>query len=204
MNKKLIEQTIVIVADFFNPSAFSQYWFIKEEILKEEDIQKESLFVPGITHVQTDKFNMLVVPDKIQITIKSNNEETHNTIYKLLTLIVQGQQNIPYKALGINFCWELIPQDSISIYSKNLFYKENMPLYDKFKEDNACFGVYMSQNYKNARMKLDIKPIILNDDKCMICNFNFHHDISEANDIINNLQFRKEYLNKSTEIINSL
>ena len=196
MDKNLIEQTVVIVAEFFNPSVFNQYWFIKEGILKEEDIQTESLFVPGITHIQSNKFNMLIVPEKIQITLKCDDEEeVYNIISIILTKVTQYQTEIPYKALGINFCWKLEPNDSVSIYSRNVFCNKEIELYKAFNEENARFGAYMSQNYKNARLKLDIKPILLINKECMICNFNFHHDVSNANDIINNQLFWKEYLN---------
>lgn len=204
MDKNLIEQIIVIIAEFFNPSVFNQYWFIKEGLLKEEDIQKESLFVPGITHIQTNKFNMLVIPEKIQITLKCNEEEACEIVCNMLTKIAQYQANIPYKALGLNYCWKLEPKESISIFSRNIFCKKDIELYKAFNEEDARFGTYISQNYKKSRMNLDIKPVFWADKECMICNFNFHHEVSNTNDIIEYQQFWKEYLDKTKEIVNYL
>ena len=61
MNRNLIEQTIVVVAELFNPSVFNQYWFIKEGLLKRVDVEDEMSEIDFDAVVDTDGIPCIVL-----------------------------------------------------------------------------------------------------------------------------------------------
>jgi hypothetical protein len=50
---------------------------------------------------------------------------------------------------------------------------------DFFSADNARFGAYYSQDYFDARLKLNVKPWSLNNEQFWRLEFNFHRELSD-------------------------
>ncbi|MFA6090001.1 MAG: hypothetical protein WC755_09165, partial [Candidatus Woesearchaeota archaeon] len=94
--------------------------------------------------------------------------------------------------------------DKVEIFSKH------------FDNSDAVFGVYASKNFKNSRLKLDVKPSKVQElnnlqiarkdtEPKQVINFifNFHFDIknNEITEIVSHIENYKEYINEAENII---
>lgn len=208
IEKGVIGQTVVIIAQSFNPSVFNQYWLINEGLIEKERILEESVFAPGLTHVVTPDFRLLVVPEQLQFTLLRPANDVCELLAKTLIKIIEKLSDVPYKAVGINFNWKIKPEKTISQYSSELFFKNNIALFGHFDVENARFGCYMSRDFNNARLKLDIKPVIIEEEgisnEYILFAFNFHADVNNANSVLERLKSWNEYWQESIKVVNLL
>ena len=86
-------------------------------------------------------------------------------------------------------------------------------IYKNFLSEHDAFGGYLSSDFEEARLKLDMKPITLDKSEegkekgAIHFNFNFHHDLSKENrheSLSNYIGDWKKYYNKTEEIIEEL
>lgn len=201
----------IVLVGLFDPAAFDKYSFIKNSILKEEEILPDSfLGNPGGVQLSTGKYQLLITFNQIVLNAKDPGDNTR--IHELFSKIMnfEGIRNLV--AMGINFNWHLT-DDSKNIHelSKDLFYNDKVKIFGTyFGNSDARFGAYASANYKDSRLKLDIKPanIRLIDGKIVnidIINiqFNFHFDIKKGEgkaEILKWLSEYEAYQNYSKEI----
>lgn len=183
VTSQIINQNVVIVSDGINTASFSQFWFIQNGVFKQDEILSDSIFAPGLTNLSAIDCNILIVPNQIQFTIKSNDILlAKECITKRLLPIVQTISTMHLKAMGLNFTWRISAQENIPIFSKRIFCNQASNLSSAFDDDNARFGTYMSKDFKGTRLKLDIKPVIINENgranEFILAAFNFHRDIS--------------------------
>lgn len=182
---QIINQNVVIVSDGINTASFSQFWFIQNGIFKQEDILPDSIFAPGLTNLSAIDCNILIVPNQIQFTIKSDDIAfAKECITKRLLPIVRTISTMHLKAMGLNFTWRINAQENIPIFSKRIFCNQASNLSSAFNDDNARFGTYMSKDFNGTRLKLDIKPVIINENgrinEFILAAFNFHRDINAS------------------------
>ena len=183
VTSQIINQNVVIVSDGINTASFSQFWFIQNGVFKQDEILPDSIFAPGLTNLSAIDCNILIVPNQIQFTIKSDDILlAKECITKRLLPIVQTISTMHLKAMGLNFTWRINAQENIPIFSKRIFCNQASSLSSVFNDDNARFGTYMSKDFKGTRLKLDIKPVIINENgranEFILAAFNFHRDIS--------------------------
>jgi hypothetical protein len=102
--------------------------------------------------------------------------------------IVEVLPETPYTALGLNIMWTLKmegPEDLGEFTWRN-FAVPHHPLYESFHSPDARFGTYLSSNFSGFRMKLEIKPVTIENvtlpTKAVSLNFNFHLDIGNVAD----------------------
>ncbi len=181
---KLVNYTAVVAAANLNPTIFTQSWLTKFGILKETDFHKQStLFTPLAVNATGKGFTLMVVPERIQIGFLSADVATRSgqTILKRsIGTIINELPHTPLLAVGFNFDWVLVPEDSkeIAKIEKKLFISESNPLAKEFGSPNANFGCYLSKDISWARLKLDIKPVTLKDNEpALQMTFNFHLDL---------------------------
>jgi len=205
MQTELKEKNIVF-AGVFNVASYDKYFFIKNDIVKEEEILDNSVFAGfnGVTQLITNKIQItislgqLIISDLLIGSSESNIEN-------IAISIVEKLKNSSVVALGINLNWSLMDESrSLGQLSKDLFYNDKIELFSKmFNSDNPMYGVYASKNIKDGRVKLDIKPHVIKqpDNSTMsflYFIFNFHFDIknkegnSELLTIIRDYSFYKE------------
>ena len=83
---------------------------------------------------------------------------------------------------GYRFPWLLQP--GFFLKTKKYFYNQENPMFSSFfNKTGTMYGAYLSTDYKNSRLKLDIKPLISRNIKTQVEQnfinfaFNFHFDI---------------------------
>jgi hypothetical protein len=207
---ELRNKNITILANFFNPSVFNSLWFVKNGILKEEDINAKTSFQsPDISQVNTSTFSLIVVLNQLVFHVIDDNEAKS---IEILNKMISALPHTPYTAMGINFVFDAPALDTdLSEYSRKLFFYPESKLHSLFNTQDAKFGVYLSKNVNGSRLKLDIKPATISDANGSINKevityaFNFHKDLNKdnpVNDLLDLIKKWGEYKKNAEEIIN--
>lgn len=194
MYETMSNHNIVVVAKNLNPSIFSQNWLIKRGIFSEGDIEGAFLFSPMAVNVQTPQVELLIVPERLQLKFRTDDD--HDEINKrIIGNIVTALPETPYTGMGLNIDWIITPHDQSEFPNaiREMFMSDKNPLESKFSNRDARFGVYMSMDMLEMRLKLNIKPIksVIGKEKIekegLSFNFNFDKRIDnqeKAVDII--------------------
>ena len=181
MNQPVTGKNIVFVGNF-QPSKYDKLFFVKSGIIKEEDILDSSVFNSDIVQMSSYNVHVLIINNQIVINSLDNESEKLKQLARVFLDI--SKQDIT--ALGINFTWNKPVVDSLEADTKKLFFNDNNKiLSNSFTNEDAVFGSYASKNFRNGRLKLEIKPQILkgqgtrNEFVATFINyaFNFHYDL---------------------------
>lgn len=186
ISKKILAQNIVLVTNGLNVNSFSQYWFIKNGIFAEEDFLGSSVFTPGLTLVSSQDCQLTVLPNQIQLELKSDNLEIAlQSVQNRMVKLIKCLTNVRVIAIGVNFIWKLDDNErDITVLSKSLFGESAASIGSYFNKEDTRYGAYYSQNVdQQTRLKLDIKPSMVKENgqniDFMMYNFNFHCDVPE-------------------------
>ena len=187
--QKLLSQNVVIVTQDVSTTMFNQYWFIHNGIFSPEEILADSIFVPGLTNLSTQECNLIITPNQFQFNVKSDDSTTScKCITERLMRIVEkvSGAGIQMKAIGLNFIWKIFEENiGVPQFSKRLFYLPSSHLHQVFDVKDARFGTYVSKNFLQSRLKLDIKPVISDGtgepNEFILAAFNFHRDLTVDN-----------------------
>jgi hypothetical protein len=174
----------VVVARRFNVTAVRQHWLVKQRIIGEDDLLEGALFSDTVVQVPTSRFLLLFLPDQLQFVPTVPADEEQPIILEKLGKIVETLPHVPYKALGLNFTWLFRPADGDTAKAtREMFFVADRPLFSLFAEPDAQFGGYLSKNYEEFRLKLNVTPTTVSEEageeQCVRFAFNFHHDVEE-------------------------
>jgi len=190
MSLELVNSTVVIVAKQFNPSITRDHWLIENGILRPEEFRNGCVFTDVMVQVRSDRFNLFIAPEQLQFTPLVPPVDQQELVEEKIGAIVQTLPHTPYTALGLNFHCRIIPEnDTTEHLSRELFFIGGSPIFDEFNTDDAVFGSYLSKNFMDFRLKLDIKPVYVTDEESasssmiMQFGFNFHLDIPRENSV---------------------
>lgn len=175
---------IIITAQTFNPSIFTETWLSQNHIIDANDLIGLKLFSAEVAQFQTSDMRVLVIPPKMQITfpipeVEGDFESPKEVAVRTVKLL----PHTPYQALGLNFDFFVTqPADqNFSDYDRTLLGSGDYQLLREFSSNDSRFGRYFSKDYKEARLRLDIKPVKAGPDKkeTLQFSFNFHHEVSQ-------------------------
>ncbi len=179
-----IAAVAVVAAKNFNPSILSQLWLVREKVVGPEDFRPGCLFSDQVSQVETQSFQLIVLPQQLQFAPKCAPEEETSLISEKLGKIVRALPHTPYAAMGLNFIWH---EDSgnIAELTRTLFYNGEKALFMEFDTADAKFGSYLSKDWQGLRLKLDIRPVLLDTGaekrERLQLTFNFHLDLLGEN-----------------------
>lgn len=211
---ELKNKNVTILANFFNPSIYNSLWFVKNGILKEEDINTKTTFQsPDISQVNTKSFSLVVILNQLVFQFLDDQEASN---LEILRKIISSLPHIPYTAVGLNFVYDAPELDENSEdWSRRLFNYPKSKLHSLFDVPDAKFGVYLSKNYAGSRLKLDVKPStligadIVTPKEVITYAFNFHKDLNkeaptnELLELINKWSGFKKYSKEIIDVIYS-
>lgn len=190
MTMQILHANVVVAAQFFNPSIFSQLWLVRNEVATEEDFQGEFIYTPNFVQLRTSGFVLLVLPEQLQFAPLSQGKAS-SMITERVGKIVKLLPETPYIAVGLNFTWQLVPTGDVADFGRTLFWRSN-PLYDFFAEKDARFGGYLSKDTMNVRLKLDVKPVKATQadgvDDRLVFAFNYHQDLLNKTDAVSEME----------------
>lgn len=212
MEKKLVGHSIVVINTGLTPSSFNSYWLVKNGILKEEELENNNIFTNQVVEINGDDYSLTINGNSFIITSKNDIEGLDKCVNDKLEKIINATNTI-YISSGINFNWVINPKGgNFKKLSRDLFFKADSAIFDFFDKEDASFGSYMSKDFEGSRLKLDIKPIYLDNNlnerkEAIHFNFNFHFDIPEGDRSNILKQFIKKwklFYEESKKIIDSL
>jgi len=175
----------VVVAQQFNPSAVTQLWLMNRGVVRaEEFVEGGDLFTGMIVQVRTTRFQLLLLQEQLQFVPLVPPEEQQAVLKERLGTLIDGLSYTPYKALGLNFTWQLAPAHrDVKRLTRELFRVPDSPLHREFGDDGVWYGGYLSKDFAGFRLKLDIKPVTLpspTGEHRLQFAFNFHCDLEGA------------------------
>jgi len=194
MSIHLAGANVIVAARQFNPTVFSQLWFVRNEVVAEEDFGPGYLFSEAVVQMATPQFLLLVVPSQLQFTPNEQVERQQGLILEKVGRIVERLPHTPYVAVGLNIVWHMRDEQMrIEQLSRGLFFKGDSELYQRFDAEDARFGAYLSRDIFGCRLKLDIKPISLDESgreemQRLQFAFNFHRDLADAEEPVRRIQ----------------
>lgn len=205
--------SVVILAQSFNPTIFNQHWLVSNKFINEANIEPTSIFSQNLANIITPNYNLLVLPEQLQFNSITESVTFNNDILCTLVPIIEKISETPFKAVGINFNWFIKDNSkSMQVFTKELFFNTNSKLFSEFDSDDSRFGAYMSKNFNNTRLKLDIKPVqIINNitdhniSEYLNYNFNFHLDLNQIDtaviDLVNTIKAWESFKFESEKIV---
>lgn len=115
-----MNSSVVVLARDVNQSIFKPAWLLKTGILLEEELDARSIvFAPGITRVPSPMFELLVLPDRIQMRFPPDSHQADALLSRVLGGIVRTLPHTPFAAVGLNFQHEVTPADASGFYEWN-------------------------------------------------------------------------------------
>ena len=173
---------IVLTAQSFNPSIFTETWLQKNGILDASKLVGVRVFSAEVAQFQIEEVQVVVLPPQLQIAFpdKAADVELPRSI---ASRVVELLPHTPYQALGINFAYfvsQPAGQDFLA-YDRALLGTGECALLAEFSASDARFGRYFSKALGSARLRLDIKPVKAGPKNADMLQFefNFHHDLAD-------------------------
>lgn len=190
----------------FNPTKYDKYSFIKHEIVTEEQITSDSLFLQDFSRVIFPNFVFQVSENRMLVSIIDADIKD---IKEVLTKIIQIENfEIISSSINLEYLLSLETDNDTLEISKNFRNEKNKIQQKHFSSDDCQFGFYASKNFLNTRLKLDVHPSNLQSEyenkKIILFDFKFQNEfnIAETNnqlkliEIINNYDSLKEECEK--------
>jgi len=177
--------SIVLTAQTFNPSVFTETWLSEYHVLPTDKLVGVRVFAPQVAQFQVSEVQVLVAPPKMQITFPILPEgDNHQLACRIASRTVELLPHTPYKALGLNFDYFVPPAEGqdFNEYDRALFGDGASKLLGEFTTSDSRFGRYFSKDYGEARLKVDVKPVKAGpqNKNLLQFSFNFHHAIPEV------------------------
>lgn len=202
MNTSQAGKTIVFVG-IFQVAEFDKFFFIKNGFFKEEEIKNMPTFSPEIAQINIQDVNILITMQQIIITqFKLEGERG-----KDIALLFAKHSNLNISAVGVNFSWNLTPTENLEKETKKYFFNEGNKMFTKFFDTpDTMYGAYVSKDFMNGRLKLEIKPQLVNrvniktqetNEITQVVNFafNFHYQVPPKGENSKLLEFISDYDN---------
>jgi hypothetical protein len=109
----LIQSSVVVLAKDVNQSIFSPVWLLKNGILLEEEVRpEETVFVPGLTRVNTANFEFMALPDRLQMQFPASVYDADTVLARVLGGVAKILPHTPFVAVGLNNHFVLKPTDA--------------------------------------------------------------------------------------------
>lgn len=210
ITRKLIAQNVVLVLNNVNTGVFDKFWFVDNGVFTREEFLQDSIFAPGLSVVSTNNCNFTVLPNQVQLAVKSDDPQIGtNCVMQKMSAFIKALSNVRVIAMGMNFSWRLEDKEKhITGFTRDLFASPQDELHHYFNHQDARFGTYISQNIDaETRLKLDIKPVNSLENGVLVdfvlAAFNYHSDVKVPNyqEYLLNLLEKWPSLNRNSEEI---
>ena len=177
--------SVIVTAQDINIPIFSQLWLTRNALLREDEVGPESIFTPGVVRVGGPRFELTVLPDRLQLRFE-NFANAQADIDRVLGGIVKILPHTPYTAVGMNFDWLIAPGSPPDFVGWNAK-RFRAPCAPDAEEHR--FGSYFSFPVNGMRARVDCRPVRIKseipvvleqfkaDQEVMAINVNFQYDV---------------------------
>lgn len=155
MPVELRSLNIVVVAARFNPSVITERWLLKKGIVLDNEFLPGSFYTPPAVNVQASTFELLALPDRVQIKPRGDRAIA---LERFSTLLLSLPET-PYKALGINFEYIVwVDGENIVDTLKRTFYCADSPFAAEMGGGDMLFGGFVRVKHELGYLHFDVKP----------------------------------------------
>ncbi len=172
----LIQANIVVLADSFNPSIATKDW-LRDNLIHEEP----PVFIntPLVSVFETPEVHLLIDQSRLQLTFKILDSNVMQKWVKLVAYYVELLPHTPYKAVGFNFVWEVIPptlqSGTVTCYDRCSCGETNWEsVFDEYSSEPNVLG-----RRGEAVIRLGVEPS-LDIGNSRITTVNFHYNYQNA------------------------
>ena len=202
----LTQATAVLAGNKFNPSIFQQLWVLENGILERDEFGTDSLYTPAAVNIINANFELLVIPERVQLVTRTAFEHMPEYLLRVIGSILDRLPHTPLRALGFNFEFLVEPhsQDQYAKTLRHLFVCEANPLAKEFLAEDSRFGMYLSKEMFDSRLRLNVTPISLNGKELLKLSFNVERNISRpeaAKELLPRWPEVFEYVNRITQLV---
>lgn len=195
MTHSLAGSSVVLVAHRFNPSITTPLWLVRNEVLSEGDFLPGCVYTDLLVQVMARSFHLLLTPEQLQFVPQVPEAEQEALILDKVGRIVRTLPHTPFRALGLNFDWNVTPADGdTGGLARRLFFKSGAPLFSDFDVPDARFGSYLSKDTLGFRLKLDVKPVTVEGGterkERLQFRFNYHADLRGSKEVVQTIDER--------------
>lgn len=171
MEINLRRADIVILASSHNPSIIAPQWLKDNSLITEEP--KHFVHTPDFSLFESEAFSLVVDHQRLQITAKKQDKSSLRSLANVARNYIELLPHIPYRALGLNFRWnvevvkgENFPEVKLSINESDLTLL--------FKNHEINYGGVIYARKDPYVLKLAIEP---QSENTLVHNFNYHHEV---------------------------
>ena len=143
---------IVILARNYNPSIVSKEWLYQKNIVRET--VTNFVHTPPLSLVETEGISFVLNENRLQISLKSVNPESIETLPKIATSFVSCLPETPFVAVGFNYGYYLAKGSS---HIEALFSPNDAKLKELFSENYEIGGI-VSFSFKDFIVRMSAPP----------------------------------------------
>jgi hypothetical protein len=221
MTPILTDSSAVVVANDVNLSIFKPLWLTRNEVIREDEIGPNLIVTPALVQVPSENFELDIFPNRIQLRVRPRHPHASEYLRRILGGVVELLPHTPYRAVGLNFDYLVAVSETGTFAEWNRReFAAPFPLRVAIGADNTAeYGAYFSYDVFDMRLKVDAKPITVNETKTiegvaieagqelMRLNFNFHSDIpqeSEPRLIVERLEIWNQAVEHADAVVGNL
>jgi len=164
---------IVILAKNHNPSIVTKEWLAQKEIIKEDIVN--FTHTPLFSLVETTNFNLIVDPNRLQISVKKVIPENIENLPKIIETYITKLPETPYAAIGFNYSYR-ITMGGRSL--KDIFSFDDKILRKIFSNDYRL-GVTVHFTVRDFVVQVNLQP----PNEELKANLNFHFGSENSEEI---------------------
>lgn len=184
MAVELTNSSVVIAAHDVNVSIFRPAW-LRNNILTEAELSGDVVFMPGVVRIPAERFELLILPDRIQMRSLLGDAQAQGDLLRVLGGIANILPHTPFTAVGLNYEFDITSSSQVCFGEWNgtefgsIFARK---LADQEGTESARFGSYVSFELESAKVRIEIKPTQSEeaDQERMQAKFNFHHELTSS------------------------
>jgi hypothetical protein len=185
---------IVILAKNHNPSIVTKEWLAQKEIIEEEVVN--FTHTPLFSLVETANFNLIVDPNRLQISVKETIPENIENLPKIIKTYITKLPETPYTAMGVNYSYR-ITMGGRSL--RDIFSFDDKILRKTFSNDYRL-GITVHFTFSDFVVSVNLQP----SNEELTADLNFHFISKNPEEIKRRVEVYSELKNKAEEILEGL
>jgi hypothetical protein len=183
MARELKLQSVVILANNFNPSIVRERWIVAHQVFTPAELEGENVYTPAFVQVN-GPMSLLAATDRVQFV--ADPPQDGSDMVRRAKLVVHALPETPYKAVGFNFHWHFRPEMDIATFTHDRF---KPPVGHSFGAGTG-FGLQAIREINGARESTTIVQGTGDADGVIEVKMNYHYAIGEedsAKDVVSAL-----------------
>lgn len=186
---------VLIPSQQVDPSAFNQVWLLDNGIVRREDFSSGSTFLPVLSNVVTPGYDLLIMQNRIQFSIKTALPEGLLLLQDVFLRFLEAAA-LAVSSVGVNFNFIIAAPEGrdLLVETKRVFLHGNNLFSGLLENARTGVGVFMTQPMEGGNFQLDIKPgrpanpAPGTPTDVLVCAYNYHFEVASRDLVARVLQ----------------